>query len=265
MAYEMTALLNKCTAEDFEILIRQIDSYVNLSADEELRSLQAAFKANGELARPPLVRALERDIRYLGSAEIAYAYRKLASKEEPAGVSIDEVVEDVSHSLKVKQKLIGTLEAKVERLVKFTVEKTFTALKPEQQRELFEKAGVGQAQQKEFFEKIKGNKAHFLPILLSVCGPEITASLVQGLAVTALSTFMTRKAAEELLKAFAARFPWWAEWLGPIVWGLSLGWLAFDMQGAAKRKTTPILLYLGIVGLRDGPEDGEAFWTETIE
>ena len=71
--------------------------------------------------------------------------------------------------------------------------------------------------------------------------------------------------AEELFKNLAARFPWWAEWLGPIVWGLSLGWLAIDLQGSANRKTIPVLLYLGIVGLRDGPEDGEAFWNEPAE
>ena len=263
MPYEITQLLLKCDATDFSVLIEQIDSYVNFSSDIELKKLLAAYGKNPTHGKKILLaQAIEREIRYIGSSDIAYAFRKLTKDEVPAGVSIQEIIDDVSKKLKVKQKLLGSPEAKMERLVKFAVEKTFFALKPEQQREMFEKVGVGKGQQDEFFEKIKSNKAHFLPLLLSILGPEITATIVQGLAITAMAAFMGRKAAEELFKNLVARFPWWAEWLGPIVWGLSLSWLAIDLQGAANRKTIPVLLYLGIVGLRDGPEDGEAFWGE---
>ncbi|TAL57263.1 hypothetical protein [Pandoraea sp.] len=263
MAYELNSLLMKCEADDFSFLIDRIESFTNLSSDTELNEALGSFKQGGRRSqKESLAKTLEREIRYLGSSDIAYAYRKLTSSEEPAGVSIHEIIEDVSKKLKVRQKLIGGVEAKLERLVKFTVEKMFFELKPEQQREMFDKAGVGKDQQDEFFDKIKKNKAYFLPILFSLLGPEITATIVQGLAVAAIAAFIGRKAAEELLKNLIARFPWWAEWLGPIVWGLSLGWLAIDLQGAANRKTIPVLLYLGIVGLRDGPEDGDAFWSE---
>lgn len=263
MPYEMTSLLAKCNAADFALLIEQIDSYVNLSDDATLKGLLAAYEKNESMdMKGPLIRKMEEEIRYVGSADLAYAFRKLASKAQPAGVSFHEIVDDVSAKLKIKQHLVGTVEAKVERVVKATVEKTFLSMTLEQQRELFTKAGVGQPQQKEFFEKLAANKAHFLPLLFSMLGPEITAKIVQGLAISALAAFIGRKAAEELIKNLVARFPWWAEWLGPVVWGLSLSWLALDLQGAAFRKTIPIVLYLGIVGLRDGPEDGEAFWTE---
>ncbi len=266
MPYQITLLLKKCDTTDFSFLISQIDSYVNFSSDSELQELLATYRKNSTNASKTLLaEAVEREIRYIGSSDIAYMFRKLNKDEVPAGVSIDEIIDDVSNKLKVKQKLLGTPEAKVERLVKWVVEKTFFALQPEQQRELFEKAGVGRNQQDEFFEKIKNNKAHFLPLLFSLLGPEITATIVQGLAIAAMATFIGRKAAEEVFKNLATRFPWWAEWLGPIVWGLSLGWLAIDLQGAASRKTIPILLYLGIVGLRDGPEDGDAFWNEPGE
>lgn len=262
MPYEIKPLLLKCDSNDFSFLISEIDSYVNFSSDSELKELLAAYIEVGTgTSKITLAKALEREIRYIGSSEVAYAWRKLQG-EEPAGVSIHEIIEDVSAKLKIKQKLVGTAEAKVEHLVKWTVEKAFFALKPEQQRELFEKAGVGKRQQEEFFAKIKDNKALFMPLLLSVLGPEITATIVQGLAISAMAAFMGRKAAEELFKNLAVRFPWWAEWLGPIVWGLSVGWLALDLQSAAYRKTIPILLYLGIVGLRDGPEDAVAFWSE---
>ncbi|NLR74578.1 hypothetical protein [Leeia aquatica] len=266
MSYEISQLLLKCDANDFSVLISQINSYVNFSSDSELNELLAAYKKNAtEDSKSTLAKAVEREIRYLGSSDIAYAFRKMKGDNDPAGVSIHEIIDDVSKKLKVKQKLLGTPEAKVERLVKWTVEKTFFALNAEKQWELFEKTGVGKRQQGEFFEKIKKNKAHFLPLLLSLLGHEITAKIVQGLAITAMAAFMGRKAAEELFKNLATRFPWWAESLGPIVWGLSLGWLAIDLQGAANRKTIPVLLYLGIVGLRDGPEDGEAFWNEPAQ
>ena len=266
MPYEISPLLLKCDANDFSVLISQIDSYVNFSSDSELKELLANYKKNDTNdSKTTLAKAVEREIRYIGSSDIAYVFRKLKGDELPAGVSIHEIIEDVSNKLKVKQKLLGSPEAKVERLVKWVVEKTFFALKPEQQRELFEKAGVGKDQQDEFFEKIKRNKAHFLLLLLSLLGPEITATIIQGLAVAAMATFMGRKAAEELFKNLVKRFPWWAEWLGPIVWSLSLGWLAIDLQGAANRKTIPIILYLGIISLRDGPEDGESFWNDPAE
>lgn len=266
MPYEITSLLSKCNSADFALLIDQIDSYVNLSADAELCRLFDIYeKQQSTIAKTALAKALEREIRYVGSSDVAYAYRKLTSNEKPHGVSFHEIISDVSDKLKIKQKPIGNIESKVERIVKFTVEKLFFSMSPEEQRELFSKAGVGKGQQEEFFKKIKDNKAHFLPLLLSILGPEITMVIVQGLAISALAALIGRKAAEELIKNLLARFPWWAEWLGPIVWGLSLSWLALDLQGAAYRKTVPIVIYLGIVGLRDGPEDGAAFWGESVE
>ncbi|KRB79060.1 hypothetical protein [Noviherbaspirillum sp. Root189] len=263
MSYEMTALLMKCKAADYEFLVAQVDSYVNFSSDKELTCLLSAYQAlKTDKRKLELSQILEREIRYLGSSEIAYAYRKYVKGNEFGGVSAAEIVSDVSKKLKIKQKTLGTLEAKVERLVKYAAEKTFFSLTSEQQRELFTKAGVGKGKQEELLDKLKQNKARFLPLLLSILGPEITAIIVQSLAVSAIAAFIGRKAAEELIKHLATRFPWWAEWLGPIVWGLSLAWLALDLQSAASRKTIPILLYLGIVGLRDGPVEGDKFWED---
>lgn len=263
MAYEMSSLLQKCEVPDFTFLIRQIDSYVNLTADAELNRLLADYEASKTSAeKDVLVQALEREIRYLGSTEAAYAWRKMTSKEGPAGVSIYEIIDDVAQKLKVKLKPLGSVEAKVERIVRAVVEKTFLSMTVAQQIELFDKAGVAGDKRSELMEKLKSNKAQFLPLLLSVVGPEVTKTIVLGLGTSALAAFIGRKAAEELIKNLVVRFPWWAEWLGPVVWGLSMGWLAIDLQGAAFRKTVPIMIYLGIVGLRDGPEDGQGFWSE---
>jgi uncharacterized protein YaaW (UPF0174 family) len=209
-----------------------------------------------------LARIVEREIRYVGSADAAYAFRKIFKDEEPAGVGFKEIIDDVSRKLKVKQRPLGNIEAKLERLVKSAAEKTFLSMSPDQQRKLFEESGLGREQQNEFFARLKDNKAALLPLLMSMLGPEVTAKLVQGLAIVTIAQFIGKEAAQKFIEQLAAKFPWWAEWLGPIVWGISLSWLALDLQGAAYRKTIPIMLYLGIVGLRDGPEDGESFWSE---
>jgi len=152
MPYEITSLLLKCESADFSVLIGQIDSYVNFSSDAELKELLAAYERSPtNNHKVKLTQTLEREIRYIGSSDVAYAFRKLLGDEVPAGVSIQEIIDDVSKKLKVKQKLLGTPEAKVERLVKAVVERTFFALTPEQQRELFEKSEVGKEQQDEFF------------------------------------------------------------------------------------------------------------------
>jgi len=262
VGYEATELLLKCDVDDFAMLISQIDSYVNFTSDTELKRLLARYKSDPSTSnKDDLAKAVEREIRYVGSADVAYAFRKLFKGEEPAGVSLREVIDDVSSRLKVKQRPLGSVEARLERLARLTAEKTFLSMSPEQQRKLFKELGIGREQQNEFFNRLKDNKASLLPLLMSVLGPEITAKLVQGLAVVTISHIIGKEAAKELIKQLATKFPWWAEWLGPIVWGLSLSWLAFDLQGAAYRKTIPTMLYLGIVGLRDGPEDGDAFWS----
>lgn len=58
-----------------------------------------------------------------------------------------------------------------------------------------------------------------------------------------------------MLKQIMIRFPWLAQFLGPIAWAASLGWLAIDLCGPAFRKTIPIMLTLGLVALRDGPAE----------
>ncbi|MCL8021686.1 hypothetical protein [Klebsiella pneumoniae] len=263
MGYEATELLLKCDADDYAMLISQIDSYVNFSSDKELKELLTCYRSDPNTSnKVRLAKALEREIRYLGSADVAYMFRKIFKEEDPAGVSIREIIDDVSVKLKVKQKQLGGIEARLERLVRLAAEKTFLSMSPEQQRKLFEESGIGCEQQNEFFIRLKDNKAALLPLLMSVLGPEITARLVQGLAVLAISQFIGKEAAKKLIEQLATKFPWWSNWLGPIVWGLSLSWLAFDLQGAANRKTIPIMLYLGLVGLRDGPEAGEELWAE---
>ena len=84
MPYEMQEILTKCDAEDLKILLRQIDSYVNLSSDTQLKTgLDSISQIQSSGARIYLRRTIEREIRYLGSSEIAYVKRKLIGDQDP--------------------------------------------------------------------------------------------------------------------------------------------------------------------------------------
>jgi uncharacterized protein YaaW (UPF0174 family) len=264
MPYQLTNILNKCDAGDYDVLVTTIGTF-HLVDDAKLREELAAFVAKPTvLQRTTLNHHIEKCLRYFGSADLAYFVRTVFGSGEPAGVPVEEIIDDVSKRLKVKLKPLGSIEAKLERLVKAVAEKTFFSLTPEQQRELFKKAGLSEEQQRDFFEKLKKNKALFLPALLSIVGPKVLQQIISSLVVSVLTQWLGREAAKQVLRRLATKVPWWTEWLGPIVWALSLGWLALDLQGPAYRKTVPILLYLGIVCLRDGPADGDAFWSESV-
>lgn len=263
MSYEMTELLMKCSVDDFEFLNERVDSYVNLTSDAELKAgLESIRSKHSDKAKLELAHLLEREVRYLGSSELAYGIRRLMSNHPVAGVSVHEMIDDVAKVMKVKVRPLGTVEAKLERLARSVAEKTFFALPEEQQRELFFKAGIPDVHSQDFFQKLKSEKARLLPLMFSILGPEGTLALLEGLVVTTLAIYLGKEAAKKLLKDMLGKVPWVAEFLGPVVWGLSLAWWAYDLQGPANRKTIPILVYLGVVGLRDGPEDGEAFYAD---
>jgi|SRR5882672_2144995 len=266
MPYEMGAILNKCDLGDLEVLAKILAGYFNLSADKALRKeLRSFAKTPSEETKAPLAQHFEKCIRYLGSADLAYGWRSIFTKAEPAGASFDQILNDVSKRLKVKQKPLATLEARLERLVKSVADRTFFSLPVDRQRELFEKAGLSKEQQLKVLNQIGSNKTLFLPLVMSVAGPKVLMSVLNSLVLSLMTRFMTKEAAIALLRTLGTRFPIWVEWLGPIVWVLSLGWFAIDMQGPAYRKTVPALLYIGLVCLRDGPIDGPSFWTEEPE
>jgi uncharacterized protein YaaW (UPF0174 family) len=255
MTYELQPLLAKCDLEDYRVLATTIATYVSPTDDRGLRESLVHYEREPSAdRRASLMRLLEREIRYLGSSDAAYLWRLHVEHREPAGVSIDEMIRDVSARLRVRQRLLGSTEARLEHLVKEVAEKTFFKLSSEAQRELFARAGLSKAQQTEFFQRIKDNKALFFPVLNALVGPKVVFTLIEGIIVSVLAQFVGREAAKELFKRLLTRAPWVANVLGPVVWGASVGWLVYDVQGPAFRKTVPLLLYLGVVGLRDGAE-----------
>lgn len=266
MAYQMEGLLSKCELDDFKLILGHIDSYVNFTDDDDLAKTLADYECNPTPHNKQLlIRLIETEIRYLGSSDFAYAKRKLIGgllwkNDEPAGVGIDEIIADVSDKFGVKHRLVGTVEARLERLAKHAAEKTFFSLTPAQQRELFDKAGVDKKIKEAFFDEFIYTKK-FLPLLLKLAGPLITTEIIESIALSIAAKHIGNQVVKEVAKNIAARFAL-VEWLGPIVWSLFVGSLIIDMQGPAFRKTIPIIVYLGIVALRDGPESCDVFRSE---
>ena len=108
MSYELTAILNRCTKDDAKFLIDTIDSYLNITDDKGLKELFASWEGDGPMPRV-LNHKIETEIRYLGSNDFAYMTRKLRGYE-PAGVSVDEIIDDLCKLLKLEISTAHTLD-----------------------------------------------------------------------------------------------------------------------------------------------------------
>jgi uncharacterized protein YaaW (UPF0174 family) len=255
----LKSILAKCEPPDFQYISEVLDNYVSFTDDSGRKELLSKFDASGDAkSKKQLVAVIDKQIRYFGSSEIAYVFRSVFSDD--AGVPAKEIIDDVCEKLKVTVKVGGSVEARLERLVKAVVEKELLSKTPEELRKAFRDFGIGEAKTEHILDFIKKNgKVAVLPILLEIAGPVITMTIIQAIVISLITALVGREAAKAILKEIIKRNPW-LNALGPVVWAISGGWLAFDLQGPAYRKTAPICLYLGIVALRDGPIDGPSFF-----
>ena len=248
----MKSILEKCEKDDFVYLSAVLDSYLSFTNDKRRKELLALSEGCAE-SKSELIALMDKQIRYYGSSDIAYIKRALLGDD--GGVSSSEIVEDVCEKLKVKIKKGGSLESRLERLVNSVVEKELASKTPSELAEAFKDIGVGDADSEQIIEHIKKNgKVAILPIVAQVLGPKITMGIIETIIVSLIAQIIGREAAKQLIKELMKRNPWLTA-LGPVLWIISGVWLTLDLQGAAYRKTVPICLYLGVVGLRDGAED----------
>lgn len=248
----MKAILRKCENEDFEYISDVLDNYFSLTDDSRRKELLAQANESSA-AKDELVSLMDKQIRYFGSSDIAYLARSLFSND--SGVSANELISDVCEKLKVKNKLGGSAEARLEKLVTTVVEKELFSKTPEELSKAFKDMGLDEIDREKLMEHLKSNgKVAILPILFQILGPKIALVIIESIIVSIIAQIIGKQAATQLVKELVKRNPW-LNALGPWMWGLSAAWLAFDMQGAAFRKTVPICLYLGVVALRDGPEE----------
>lgn len=257
----MKSVLAKCEVPDFQYISEVLDNYVSLTDDSGRKELLQRLQTTGDAkTRNQLIALTDKQIRYFGSSEIGYLWRTVFSDD--AGISATELIDDVCEKLKVTIKVGGSVEAKLERLVKAVVEKELLSKTPDELRKAFRDFGIGEAKAEHILDFIKKNgKVAVLPILLEIAGPVITLTIIEAIIIGLITALVGREAAKAIVKEMIKRNPW-LNALGPVVWVISGGWLAFDLQGPAYRKTAPICLYLGIVALRDGPIDGKSFFQE---
>lgn len=221
------------------------------------KGMRAALDA---LARAPddvqskdgVVALLEREIRYAGSADLAYLFRRWRRGPAAAGRAAEDVVHDVAKKLKLRLDPIGTVEERMGRLVQKVVERELVRASPEEQRRVLARHGVGASLRDQIIERLRrAGPIGALPVLSSLAGREVAARIVTEIVIASIGKVMGRSAAAALVARLATRFPAWSSWIGPIGWAASAAWLAYDVQGPAYRKTVPIILYLGLITLRE--------------
>jgi uncharacterized protein YaaW (UPF0174 family) len=253
----MREILVKCEHADIEYLSSILDSYVSLTDDSGRKELLEKSLSSATV-KTELIALMDKQIRYYGSADVAYAFRSIFSSSSDGGISSLELIEDVCEKLKVTLKQGGSVESRIERLVTAVVEKELLSKSPSELVDAFKKMGLGDADAKLIKEHlIKNGKVAILPIIVEVLGPKVALGIIETIIISLIAQIIGREAAKALVKEVMKRNPW-LNALGPVMWALSGAWVAFDLQGPAFRKTVPICLYLGVVALRDGAEDERA-------
>jgi hypothetical protein len=232
---------------DYYFLAGLIESNVNLTNDQRLRSLLADYEEVGSPeVRAALDRQLEREIRYLGSAEIAYLARYVMGQEP--GVSFHEVVRDAARALSVQPPHPGSAREQVESVVEQYVTQQFAGMPREAQQQMLEDLGVQQDKAAAFLKRSAGVFA--VPALVEAFGIFVVDGLIKNVIFGAIGKLIGRHLSMQLFQFIAGRFPWWVRWIGPAAWTASIGWTVLDLQGPALRKTAPVVLYLGLCSMR---------------
>ncbi len=244
----MEDLLQILEPADFAYLAGIIRSDFNATADGELARLTAAYEEDptAEIC-DELCSRFEREIRYLGSSEVAYGFRAITGQDP--GVSFQETVRDVAMSLKVGKPPLGTDREQVEWVVAEYATNQFTDLSQEEQQKMLEDLGVESEKAEAFLKKSAGVFA--LPMLVEAFNYVIVQGLIKTIIFGTIARIIGQQLAGRLLTFLIGRLPWWVSWIGPAAWTFSIGWATLDLQGPAKRKTIPVILYLGICSMRE--------------
>ena len=244
----MQEVLAPLELADYHFLHGIIESPLNLTDDRALKAgLEKLEKKNTKANRQALNEILEKEIRYLGSSDVAYFVRQWTGSE--AGVTFQEIIRDVAKALKIEVSRIGTEREMLEDLVQKYATKQFASLPDEEKQKMLEALGVERERAASFIKKSAGVFA--LPMLIEAFGSLVVNGLIKNVIFGLIAKVIGTQLAMRLFNFIIGRFPWWVAWIGPVAWSVSIGWTAFDIQGPAYRKTIPVVLYLGLCSLRE--------------
>ena len=243
----MQDVLSALTIPDYHFLIGVIESPISLTNDAKLKALLADLEADEtQERREALNGQLEKEIRFLGSSDIMYLFRK-AQGNEP-GASFSQIIRDVAKHLKIEVP-VGTEREMLQTLVERYTTREFSKLSDEKKQEMLESLGVDRDLAAAFIKKSAGVFA--LPLMIEAFGSLVVNGLIKNVIFGLIGKVIGHQLAMRLFHFIMGRFPWWVHWVGPAAWTFSIGWTAFDIQGPALRKTIPAVLYLGLCSIRE--------------
>ncbi len=243
----MKEILNSLEVADYDFVAALMKNWVNFTDDAEVDRRIRAFEASGsEEDRAQVVEKLEREIRYLGSSDIAYLMRYVTGRDP--GVSLREILRDVAHTLKVRPDRLGTDREVMIDLVQQYATSQFADLSADEQQRMLEDLGVEKEKATAFLMRSAGVFA--LPVMIEAFSAVIVEGLIKRVVLATIAKFLGEQAAQKIFLWVAGRFPWWLKWVGPAAWTASVSWTALDLQGPAMRKTVPVVLYLGLCCVR---------------
>lgn len=138
---------------------------------------------------------------------------------DPAGVSVDEIIDDLCKLLKLDISTAHTLESRLEIFAGKVLDKQFSSLSDERKREILKEMGFEKHHLEEILEKVINNRemllAGLLPLLQGGSGPVV----IQALLISIIAPFIGRQAAEAILMQIFSKFAVPVEWINPVVWG----------------------------------------------
>lgn len=244
----MNDLLSILQPADYRFLAGILESPFNLNNDSSFESIVLKLENEDTPEYRTLAQEkLESSIRYLGSSDLAYAFRSLTGSDP--GVSFQEIVRDVASNLKVEAPKAATDREMVEKLATDYATQQFAELSPEEQQKMLENLGVEKDKAAAFIKRSAGVFA--LPMLIEAFNLVIVQGLIKTIIFGTIAKIIGSQLAGRLFTFLVGRMPWWVSWIGPAAWTLSIGWTTIDLQGPARRKTVPAVLYLGLCSLRE--------------
>ncbi len=241
----MVTLLSQLENADLQFIAGAIQSPINLTDDRLLNRLSQDVE-NPE-SRDELVALLDEEIRYLGSSDLAYGFRKLTGREP--GVPFRVIIRDVAKLLKVRLPRVATDAELLRMLVTEYTSSQFASLSEDEQINMLADLGVDRDRATSFVAKSAGVFA--IPVLIQTFSTVVVDGLIKKIIFGTIAKFLGSQLAKKLFSFIAGKFPWWLAWVGPIAWTFSIGWTTLDLQGPAARKTVPVVLYLGLCTLRE--------------
>lgn len=242
----MTTLFNNLEIADYEFLLGLMTSDVSFSSHYKLQGALSLIHARKETIESiRLDRLFEQEIRYLGSADIAYFTRQFLNQDP--GVPLAVIIHDVAKSLKVRISQLGKEEDLVGELARKYATREFLKLGRSEQQSLLLESGLAQSSISHYLQQ--STKRSSL-LVLNLVGADVLEALINKIIIFTVGNYIGQAAAKILIEEIARKFPWWRVGIGPIAWAASVSWTVFDLQGPAKRKTVPIILYLGACSLR---------------